>query len=73
MDPGAKMFRQAGVNFINVKRANFTYESLFSSYVLALNKHLYEKRTSKTLMKLTTGVNFTKVLQSSFFVPIVLL
>ncbi len=41
------------VNFINVKRANFTYESLFSSYVLALNELLYKKRTCKTLMKLT--------------------
>ena len=41
------------VNFINVKGANFTYESLFSSYILALNKHLYKKHVRKTLMKLT--------------------
>jgi len=40
------------VNFINVKRANFR-ESLFSSYVLALNELLYEKRLRKILMKLT--------------------
>jgi hypothetical protein len=32
-----------GVNFINVKRATFTYERLFSSYVLALNKLSYKK------------------------------
>jgi len=36
------------VNFINVKRANFTYESLFSSYVLALKKLSYEKSSRKT-------------------------
>ncbi len=31
------------VNFINVKRKNFTYERLYSSYILALNKLLYKK------------------------------
>ncbi len=41
------------VNFINVKHANFTYESLFSTYILALNELSYEKRAHKTLMKLT--------------------
>jgi len=41
------------VNFINVKRANFTYESLFSSYVLALNELSYERLVGKSLMKLT--------------------
>ncbi len=46
----------AGVNFINLKRANFMYECLFSSYVLDLNELLYEKRTQKTLMKLSPGV-----------------
>ncbi len=45
------------VNFINLIRANFTYESLFSSYVLALNELLYEKRARKMLMKLTPDVN----------------
>jgi hypothetical protein len=41
-----------GVNFINVKCAHFLYELLFSSYVLALNKLLYEKFACLTLMKL---------------------
>jgi hypothetical protein len=49
------------VDFINVKRAKFTYKSLFSSYVLALNELSYEKRTHKTLMKLTPRVDFTKL------------
>ncbi len=44
-----------GLNFINVKRANFTYESLFYGYVLALNEVLYKKHACKTLMKLTLG------------------
>ncbi len=44
------------VNFINVKRPNFTYESLFSSYILALNKLSYEKRARKMLMKLTPSL-----------------
>jgi len=43
------------VNFINVKRTNFTYESIFSSYILALNKILYEEGARKMLMKLTPG------------------
>jgi len=38
----------------------------YSSYVLALAKKLYAKHTQKTLMKLTAGVNFTKVLQAAF-------
>jgi len=45
--------KQPFVNFINVKHANFTYESLFSSYVLALNELSYKKRAHKMLMKLT--------------------
>jgi len=45
------------VNFINVKRANFTYKSLFSSYVWALNKFSYEKCARKTLMKLTPDLS----------------
>ncbi len=49
------VFKQPSVNLINVKRARFTYERLFSSYVLALNKVLYEKFTLLTLMKLTAG------------------
>ncbi len=35
------------VNFINGKRTNFTYESLFSSYVLALNKLSYKNKWVK--------------------------
>ncbi len=46
-----------GVNFINVKRANFSYEHRFSSYVLALSKNLYKKFARLTLMKLTEGRN----------------
>ena len=50
-----------GVNFINVKRAHFSYERLFSSYVLALNELSYEKFARLTLMKLTAdrGVGVT--------------
>ncbi len=45
------------VNFIYVKLANFTYESLFSSYVLDLNELSYEKHARKTLMKLTPSIH----------------
>jgi len=57
------------VNFINVKCTNFTYESLFSSYVLALNKlsyknvweienwHLYYMRLKTNDFKVTRLVN----------------
>ncbi len=51
-------WRQFGVNFINVKRTNFSYERRFSSYVLALSKNSYEKRARKTLMKLTLAWHF---------------
>ncbi len=44
-----------GVNIINVKRTNFAYKRLFSSYVLALNELSYEKHARKMLMKLTVG------------------
>ncbi len=47
---------RAAVNFINSKRANFSHERRFSSYVLALSKKLYEKFIRKTLMKLTPGI-----------------
>jgi hypothetical protein len=43
------------VNFINVNRANFTSESIFSSYVLALNKLSNKYGARKMLMKLTPG------------------
>jgi hypothetical protein len=45
-----------GVNFINVKRTNISYEHRFSSYVLALSENSYKKRAHKTLMKLTPVV-----------------
>jgi len=38
----------------------------FSSYLLALAKNLYKKRTQKTLMKLTAGVNLTMWLFNAF-------
>jgi len=44
-----------GVNFINILHTIFLYESLFSSYILALNGLSYKKHAHKTLMKLTTG------------------
>jgi len=47
---------ETGVNFINVKHAHFSYERLFSSYVLALKEFLHKKFTRLTLMKLTAGV-----------------
>jgi len=45
----------SGVNYVNVICAPFSYESLFSSYVLALNELSYKKCARKTLMKLTQG------------------
>ncbi len=55
--------RLSGVNFINVKRANFLYECHFGSffYVHVTKKKLpkqrsYKKFVCKMLMKLTTGV-----------------
>jgi len=56
-----------GVNFINVKHTNFSYELRFSSYVLALSKNLYEKFARKMLVKLTTGF------PSSFICPTMIL
>jgi len=50
----------SSVNFINVKRAHFLYERLFSSYVLALNELSYEKFVRLTLMKLTAVHTFTQ-------------
>ncbi len=40
--PHSKM--RPAVNFINVKRANFTYKCHLPSYVLALSKNPYIKR-----------------------------
>jgi len=48
---------RSGVNFINVKRANFSYKcwfwQLFSSYMYVPKQRLYEKFVRLTLMKLT--------------------
>jgi len=49
------LFAILGVDFINIKRAPFSYKRLFSSYVLALNELSYEKFPRLTLMKLTVG------------------
>jgi len=49
----SQIFLHPGVNFIDVKRAHFSYERLFSSYVLALNELSYKKFARLTLMKLT--------------------
>jgi len=61
------------VNFINVLRANFTYERLFDSfsYLHVTRENLpkrcsYEKCACKTLMKLTPGVNFINILRAAF-------
>ena len=45
-------FSLPGVDFTNVFRAHFSYEHLFSSYLLFC---LYKKRAQKTLVKLTPG------------------
>ncbi len=55
------------VNFINVKCENFTCESIFSSYVLALNKFSYKKRAGKTLMKWTQDLVCSVYLYSCLF------
>jgi len=55
---GIKLWSGAtpGVNFINVFRAPFSYESAFLWLHFGDKKSLsYEKRARKTLMKLTTG------------------
>jgi len=44
----------------------FHTKVLFSSYVLAKKALSYEKLERKMLMKLTTGVNFTKILPTAF-------
>ncbi len=44
------------VNFINNKRARFSHESLFSSYVLALNELSYEKFVRKNVDEIDTSL-----------------
>ncbi len=46
----AAEFSLPGVDFTNVFRAQFSYEHLFSSYILFCS---YEKRARKTLVKST--------------------
>jgi len=65
-----RKFATSGVNFINVLRTHFSYEHLFSSYVLALNELSYEKFASLMLMKLTAGVNFINLLCAHFLYKI---
>jgi len=70
--------KTAGVNFINILHARFSYESLFGSFILVSNpKHsfvifgtkiLYETQARKILMKLTPGVNITNIFTQSFYV-----
>jgi len=60
-----------GVNFINVKHANFLYErrfgSFFSSYLYVEKRHLYEKFVRLTLMKLTKETGNEKLLSGKAF------
>jgi len=59
--------RRWGINFINILRANFSYERLFGSFSLVKCKwKKYKKFALKMLMKLTRGVNFTNILQAAF-------
>jgi hypothetical protein len=55
-----QIFLHLGVNFIDVKRAHFSYKRLFSSYILALNELSYKKFVGLTLMKLTEGMTSTR-------------
>jgi hypothetical protein len=62
-----------GVNFINILRAHFALifwrqKILYPnhSFVIFGAKILYKKCTSKVLMKLFAGVNFTNILQAAF-------
>ncbi len=61
---------QAGVNFINILRANFLYESLLSSFSRCLEfsfeQTFVQKCTCKMMMRLTTGANFINVLLTIF-------
>ncbi len=46
----------AGVNFINILRAHFSYESALRSFGIFDAKILYKKRSRKTLIKLTADL-----------------
>jgi len=64
------------VNFINILRTNFLYQSALCSFSLVtfgfktkeklLEEYAYKKLANKMLMKLTPGVNFTNILKEAF-------
>ncbi len=60
----------AGVNFINILRIHFSYESLLSSFSLPrvrLWTNFYPKKcTSKMMMKLSPAVDFINILHAHF-------
>ncbi len=62
--------RHPVVNFSNVKCTNFSYEHTFRQFLTRKKlpkRHLYQKRTHFTLMKLTALVNFTNNLWADFW------
>jgi len=63
-------YGQQGVNFINIKCTKNSYEcrisASFSSYMYVEKWRSYEIFVCITLMKLTTGVNFTNILKAAF-------
>jgi len=61
------------VNFINVFRSNFSYKSLFSSYILALNKVLYEKCERTNVDEINTRCQFHPRKKRNFFVRMLFL
>jgi len=65
---------KAAVNFINILRANFTYENLFGSFFYLHvtreklpKRHLYEIFLGKMLIKLAPGGLKSTNKMSSFF------
>ncbi len=58
---------QPGVNFINIKRTNFSYKrrvlAAFSSYMYIEKWRSYEKFVRKMMMKLTPGSILSKFYQ----------
>jgi len=66
--------RKPVVNFINILRAHFSYESKLSSFSIVMFQFLYfwrqnisAKCACKMLMKLTPKVDFTNILQEAFY------
>ncbi len=58
-----------GVKFINVLRMRFLYESVFKAKTQLQKRLLDVKFVPLTLMKLTTGVYFIKILRAAFMRP----